>query len=195
MKTLYALRNLDQMRVLANPLRLRILEAFSQKAMTTKHLAKELGGKPTSFYHHVDALLQAGLIRLVRTQQNRGTTERYYIAIAKEFMVDRGYLEFAQGEQKATSKYEVLFLNALHATLQEAKESVAAGLIRPVKQGRNAILYRRHISDPNRELKAIMKKLLKLIEAGHSSKKSIGHIQYGLTVAFYPLSSKRKERS
>jgi DNA-binding transcriptional ArsR family regulator len=193
MKSLYALKTLDQVKVLANPLRLRILEAFSQKAMTTKQLAKELGGNPTRLYHHVDALLQAGLIHLVRTQQNRGTTEKYFNAIAKEFIVDRGYLEFAQGEEKVTSKYEVLFLNALRATLQEAKESVAAGLIRSVKQGRNAFLYRRHISESRKEIKSIMKKISKLIETCKSSGKNLGQTQFGLTVVFYPLAVKKKK--
>lgn len=162
--------------------------------MTTKHLAKELGAKPTSFYHHVDALLKAGLIRLVRTQQNRGTIERYYIAVAKEFMVDRGYLEFAQGEEKVTSKYGTLFLNALHATLQEAKESIASGLIRPVKHGRNAFLYRQHISESMQEVKSIMNKISKLIKRCQSSGKKMGQTQFGLTIAFYPISSKKKER-
>lgn len=193
MKSLHVLKNLDQVKVLANPLRLRILEAFSQKAMTTKQLAKELGGNPTRFYHHVDALVHAGLLQLVRTHQNRGTMERYYTAIAKEFIVDRGYLEFAQGEEKVTSKYEVLFLNALRATLQEAQESVTAGLIHSVKHGRNAFLYRRHISGSKAEARSIMKKILKLIEIGENSGKNMGQTQFGFTVAFYPLSSKKKK--
>ena len=53
--------------------------------MTTKQVAELLGEKPTRLYHHVDLLHQAGLIRLTHTRKNRGTTEKYYEAIARQF--------------------------------------------------------------------------------------------------------------
>src|ERR1051326_7711550 len=71
---------LDQVRALAHPLRLRLLELFARQPRTAKQAAEVLGEPPTRLYHHVAALERAGLIRLKETRQNRGTTEKYYEA-------------------------------------------------------------------------------------------------------------------
>ena len=80
----YTLKNLDQIKVLADPLRIRVLEAFCQER-TTKQVADVLGENATKLYHHVDALERVGLIAPSRTRQNRGTVEKYYLAVARTF--------------------------------------------------------------------------------------------------------------
>jgi DNA-binding transcriptional ArsR family regulator len=82
----YQISNLDQVKALAHPLRVRIIETLaSSDPMTTKQVAELLGEKPTRLYHHVDLLEKAGLIHLTHTRKNRGTTEKYYEAIARQF--------------------------------------------------------------------------------------------------------------
>jgi DNA-binding transcriptional ArsR family regulator len=75
-------------KVLADALRVRILEAFCLEERTTKQVAEQLGEKPTRLYHHVEALERVGLIRRTRTRQNRGTVEKYYLAVARQFRAD-----------------------------------------------------------------------------------------------------------
>ena len=70
----YTISSLDQVKVVADPLRVRILETIVLEPRTTKQIAEILGEKPTRLYHHVDALAEAGLIRLVDTRPVRGTT-------------------------------------------------------------------------------------------------------------------------
>src|SRR5262245_60005872 len=82
------LSDLDQVKVLADPLRIRILEQLAIAERTTKQVAQRLGEKATKLYHHVDALERVGLIRLTRTRQNRGTIEKYYLAVARQFRAD-----------------------------------------------------------------------------------------------------------
>jgi DNA-binding transcriptional ArsR family regulator len=82
----YRISNLEQVKALAHPLRVRIIETLaSSDPMTTKQVADWLGEKPTRLYHHVDLLEKAGLIHLTHTRKNRGTTEKYYEAIARQF--------------------------------------------------------------------------------------------------------------
>lgn len=88
----YTVRRLDQLRLLASPLRLRLLEAFAAGPCTTKQAALVLKVNPTRLYHHARALERAGLIRLTGTRQNRGTTERYYLAVARQLAVDPSIL-------------------------------------------------------------------------------------------------------
>jgi DNA-binding transcriptional ArsR family regulator len=92
---------LEQLKVLADPLRLRMLEAFALAPVTTKQVAERIGEKPTKLYHHVDALAAAGLVRLVRKQQKRGTVEKYYQAVARVFEVDQRVL-LPAGDPEAT---------------------------------------------------------------------------------------------
>lgn len=87
----YRISDIDQVKALAHPLRMRIIETLgASEPMTTKQVAEALGEKPTRLYHHVDKLEKAGLIRLTHTRQNRGTTEKYYEPIAKQFRAGAG---------------------------------------------------------------------------------------------------------
>ena len=79
--------DLAQIRALADPLRLRILRALSGVPCTTKQVAIVLGEKPTKLYHHVEALERVGLIHQTETRRNRGTTEKYFQAVAAQFQV------------------------------------------------------------------------------------------------------------
>lgn len=86
----YRISDLDQVKALSHPLRMRIIEKLAaSEPMTTKQVAEALEEKPTRLYHHVDLLEKAGLIRLTHTRQNRGATEKYYAAIARSFRADR----------------------------------------------------------------------------------------------------------
>src|SRR3954462_12886708 len=72
-----------ELRALAHPLRLRILELFAEAPRTTKQVAELLGQPPTRLYHPVAALERAGLLTLKETRKNRGTVEKWYEAVAR----------------------------------------------------------------------------------------------------------------
>src|SRR5438093_279783 len=67
-----------QLRALAHPLRLRVLELFAERPRTTMQVAELLGQPPTRLYHHVNALERAGLIRVRERRPNRGTVEKWF---------------------------------------------------------------------------------------------------------------------
>jgi hypothetical protein len=79
------LSSLAQLKVIANPLRLRLLDAFVSEPRTTMQVARLLDEKPTRLYRHVEALHRAGFLKRRGTRQNRGTTEHYYQAVAGHF--------------------------------------------------------------------------------------------------------------
>lgn len=115
------LKNLDQVRVLADSLRVRILEAYGQEARTTKQLAKILGEKPSKLYHHVEALEKVGLIRLERTRQNRGTIEKYFRPVAETFRADPSLFTGQAAEGPASAMEEVVI-----ASLDSAGDELRA---------------------------------------------------------------------
>src|SRR5215471_4805964 len=83
-------RATQDLRALAHPLRLRLLEEFSGAARTTMQVAAAMGEPPTRLYHHVNALERAGILKLARTRQVRGTTEKYYEVARKYFGATQG---------------------------------------------------------------------------------------------------------
>lgn len=88
MKELHKINNLEQVRLLADPLKLRLLQAFAEQARTTKQVATELGESVTKLYRHVDALHDAGLLEVVDERQKRGAIERTFRAVAHRFEAD-----------------------------------------------------------------------------------------------------------
>src|SRR5678816_3331860 len=78
-------RTVSDLRALAHPLRLRMMELFSEQPRTTKQVAELLGQPPTRLYHHVAALERAGLLVLKETRQNRGAVEKWYAGIARSY--------------------------------------------------------------------------------------------------------------
>src|ERR1043165_2242008 len=77
-------RTVADLRALAPPLRLRMMELFAESPKTTKQVAELLGQPPTRLYHHVAALERAGLLVLTETRQNRGTVEKWYAGVAQQ---------------------------------------------------------------------------------------------------------------
>lgn len=82
------IRRLDQVKALAEPLRLQILETLGGEERTVMQVAGTLRRKPTALYHHMRVLEAAGLVRQTRTRQKRGTVERYYRAVHPEIRID-----------------------------------------------------------------------------------------------------------
>jgi DNA-binding transcriptional ArsR family regulator len=82
------LEELERLKLLAHPLRLRLLEVFGLGPATTKQAAERLGEPPTRLYHHVYAMERAGLLRLTGTRPNRGTIEKYFEVVRRRLDFD-----------------------------------------------------------------------------------------------------------
>src|SRR5262245_41605335 len=85
-------RATQELRALAHPLRLRLVEEFAGTPRTTMQVPAAMGEPPTRLYHHVNALERAGILTLARTRQVRGTTEKYYEVARKQFGARTGTL-------------------------------------------------------------------------------------------------------
>lgn len=78
----------EQHRAFGHLTRHRILGLLLDRAMTVTQLAAALGVLKGSASFHVRVLEQAGLVRVVRTRQVRGVTERYYGRTARRYELD-----------------------------------------------------------------------------------------------------------
>lgn len=67
-----------QLRALADPLRSTLLDLALERAVTVKELAAAVGRPKSTVAHHVGVLVEAGLLRVVRTRRVKAIEERFY---------------------------------------------------------------------------------------------------------------------
>jgi DNA-binding transcriptional ArsR family regulator len=175
------------MKVLADPLRIRILEAFGEER-TTKQVADLLGEKPTKLYHHVDALERIGLIALSRTRQNRGTLEKYYLAVARTFRADSRAFQAKERSKKSAAILQIT------ATIFDTTSAELASLVDHGEDAKKAIeeegivsfLEIRATKAQLKELRGKLNDLVQSLTAASESDEP-GQDRYRFTLAFFPL--------
>ena len=185
----YTVTRLDQARVLAHPLRLRLLEQFARGPCTTKQAAEALGEPPTRLYHHARALEKVGLIGLKETRPNRGTVEKYFEAVARSFDVDPGL--FSRGG-RAVARSTVAGLFERAAAETEAAVARASEIPEEFFPGVARIgvgASRRQVAAVRRELIAFVRRLEKMgrEETPASRKSGVPETNAALTLAFVPM--------
>ena len=76
-----------QLRAMADPLRAAILDLLLERAATVSELARAVGRPKSTMAHHVNVLVDAGMLRVVRTRRVRAIDERFYGRTARLFRV------------------------------------------------------------------------------------------------------------
>ena len=189
MKASHTLTELEQVKALADPLRLKILETFcTHGAQTTKQVAERLGEKVTKLYHHVDTLERLGFITLVETKQNRGTVEKYFEPIASRFVVDKELFDVMPRDEETMAEVESMLRNALESTITEVTATIAAGDVD--FDSDEIALARLYIRASRKRIKTLqrrLQKLLKDLEALDDDDEDEEEVKYGLTLVFYPM--------
>ena len=124
------LHDLEQLKAVSDPLRLRILEALCGPPRTTKQVADHLGEKPTRLYHHVDALEAAGLIQLVHTRPKRGTLEKYFQSVARQFRADPSIFP-QSGDGESDNSWQVLGSQLLEGAAADLRRLATRASAKP----------------------------------------------------------------
>jgi DNA-binding transcriptional ArsR family regulator len=137
----FLIDDLETLRLLTQPLRLRLLEALrtSPEPLTVKELAADLGTPQTRLYHHVNLLEEHGLIRVAQTRLVSGITEKRYAATAARIGVDRSLLAPAAAGEPDMESLDVLLSVVLDEARSEIRRAVQAGLIDLERSGENQV--------------------------------------------------------
>lgn len=184
------LSDLEQVKVLSDPLRIRILEELCEEERTTKQVAQRLGEKPTKLYHHVEALLRVGLIRLTRKRQNRGTIEKYYMAVARQFRADSRLFTAADaGGEMESDTLQAMISTIFERTSEELRGLVEQGHGRQGIDEEGVLSYVEIMTDEKqgRRIQKRLMKLLQSLEEHNKQGKKSERKSYRLTLAFYPM--------
>lgn len=117
------IEDLATLRLLSDPLRLRLIEELGDHPTTVKVLAKTLGMKPNRLYYHVNLLEEHGLVKVTDTRLVSGIVERTYGLVAKHFAVSD---DLAMPAELKRDVADTLF-GVVSKELGEALEAEAKG--------------------------------------------------------------------
>jgi DNA-binding transcriptional ArsR family regulator len=181
------LTELEQIRVLADPLRVRIIEVLCRGEHTTKQVAEKLGEKPTKLYHHVEALERVGLIRQTRTRRNRGTLERYYLAVARAFRADSTLFSNEQREGDETTIKAVV--DTLLQRTGEELNDLAAAESRGARMAEQAVISFCELEASQATIDRYRKRIMRLLKdlQTEADTEEDAERRFRLTLAYYPL--------
>jgi DNA-binding transcriptional ArsR family regulator len=112
----------EQLRALADPLRDTLLELVLERAATVTEMAKAVGRPKSTVAYHVNLLVEAGLLRVVRTRRVRAIEERYYGRVARTLYI--GVLSRPEDKEVASG------INELARGAAEAAPAHAADELR-----------------------------------------------------------------
>ncbi len=125
----YSLQTVEQLRGVADPLRIRIFEALAQRPMTATQVGEELNIAAPKAHYHVRELERIGLVRLVETRERGGILEKYYRAIARNLNAPPQLLQTAEPGEMVAALTQMFtgisqsFLRALERISREGAES------------------------------------------------------------------------
>lgn len=187
----HVVKTLEHAKLLTDPFKLKLLEQFSGKPVTTKQVADELGEKAPKLYRHVDAMVEAGFLQLVAEKPKRGTVERYYRAVASRFEVDPDL--FAPGADNSDDALDLV------RTLLRETESDLVKLASLADQDhgdklQTPVVFRFSIQAAPEKVASLRRKLDEWLDevqqladsAADSSNPEPNDVSYAGMLAFYP---------
>ncbi len=112
----------EQLRAVADPLRATLLELLLERAATVTEMAQAVRRPKSTIAYHVNLLVDARLVHVVRTRRVRAIDERYYGRIARTLYI--GVLS------RPEDKQVVAAINGLAAAAAESGPAHAADDLR-----------------------------------------------------------------
>lgn len=181
MRETLKIKSLEQIKLLSDPLKLQLIQAFAEEGKTTKQVAAELGESVTKLYRHVDALFDAELIEIAGEKQKRGTIERTFRAVARRFEADPALFADKDDEEATGVARDIL---------RSAESEILTALADDgSRDAQEAIFLRlRCKASPEKiaELREALKDWLELAQ-NHKEPDDENAEEIGALIAFYPI--------
>ncbi len=192
-KYFFIIKDLETLRVLADPLHHRIIELLIQEPLNVRQIAEKLGLMPSKLYYHISLLEKQGLIKVVETRQVANLIEKQYAAVSRYIDVDPELLAFNTQEGKVN--VNSMLTGTIDATRDDILRSLEARAYElehgAPEKPRNMVVTRLLARLPEKRAEEFARRLAKLMEdfdqADSGGSRAGEEIQpYALTVAYYP---------
>ncbi|MBB2987613.1 ArsR/SmtB family transcription factor [Terracoccus luteus] len=164
----------EQLRAIADPLRSTLLDLVLERAATVAELATAVGRPKSTVAHHVGVLVDAGMLRVVRTRRVRAIDERFYGRTGRTLVI--GVTRRPREPGQPAPQDVPMCVNAL---------SVAASESVPAHEADTLYSTLRHARIPAGEASRFWRRVEALVDE-FSALPREGDTSYGLAVGLYP---------
>ncbi|MCK8060984.1 MULTISPECIES: helix-turn-helix domain-containing protein [unclassified Fusibacter] len=123
MKDVLLMKDLDQIKCISQAYRINILEAFEDQAATAKMISERLGEPHAKINYHLKEMLKHGILNLVEEVVKLGIVEKYYLPVAKQFVVDSNTLKISDDAvHESINQYRLMIFDTTATAFYEAIE-------------------------------------------------------------------------
>jgi DNA-binding transcriptional ArsR family regulator len=158
-----------QVQAVGHPLRTTILGLLHERAASVTELSAAVGRPKSTVAYHIGVLLEAGLVRVVRTRRVRAIEERYYGRTARMFYV-------GVGEPSSKERLPLDF-NDFEVAARESSEAYEA---------HHLLSFIRHARIPPERAAEFWRRAMALVPEFDRLPRS-GDVAYGFVVGLYPI--------
>jgi DNA-binding transcriptional ArsR family regulator len=160
-----------QVQAVGNQIRTTILGLLHERAATVTELASAVGRPKSTVAYHVNVLLEAGLVRVVRTRRVRAIEERYFGRTARMFYV-------GVGRERSGDEALPLDFNDFEVAAKESESAYQAHRLWSFI--RHARIQPERAAEFWTQVMALVQEFDRLPRAGDTA--------YGFVVGIYPIS-------
>ena len=193
----------ERLKVLASPLRMRILECLALDPLNAKTVAKMLEESQTKLYRHLKLLEKHGFVEVAETRLVSGIREKTYRLVKEAVVLDEPFA--AEEADEAAGAIGATLGSLFRETLSEIQDGLVTGRIDLTDSdpdgGRLVAFRARTLLTPS-QAEEFSKRFQNLAQeldikpAGKNEKKS----PYGLLLAYYaspphPLEELAKQKT
>jgi predicted ArsR family transcriptional regulator len=188
---IYMLESLEQVRALADPLRIQLVAAFARGPRTTKQVADAMGVSPTKCYRHVAILEDAGLLERAHSAKKRGTVEQYFVAVARHLAVDPTLFEGDEHDE-VLARFRETIGQALDSTTHEMLRTLRAQHeCAPAEEPLQMVVGHFSTRLSRQKLSELTERLRQWIDEARCD--SDDGIPYACFLSFYPVAPPQSE--
>ena len=104
MKEVHILDTLEEINIVSDPIRLKIIMTLGATPKTAQDLSDALGVSRSKIHYHLKILEQNGTVEVVDTDLINGITQKYFLPVAKAFIPNSEIFNNNLGEKQFTFK-------------------------------------------------------------------------------------------
>jgi DNA-binding transcriptional ArsR family regulator len=166
----YIIKDPEVAKLLADETRRQILNLLRKEENSATDLAKALGKNHSSIVHHLNTLLDAGLIEVAREEKVRNMIQPYYRTVAHNLHVAYSLTE-ALSQDPDYAAWQEDFVDKLLQSLEAYNMDIPDDKKDEVKELLRTMYYRRKKSYEER-----IDQRTKPVETGKYAARSVAHI-------------------
>lgn len=119
MKEVHILNTLEEINIVSDPIRLKIIMTLGATPKTAQDLSDTLGVSRSKIHYHLKILEQNGIIEVVDTELINGITQKYFLPVAKAFIPNSNIFNNNFEEKQLTFKIPSRVYDSFEEELNE----------------------------------------------------------------------------